>query len=264
VARARSLWDNKKSSTAKRAAFVEIEKLLKEMAVGLGYCCYCEHGEVSDIEHIYPKSLFPNKAFEWGNYLYACKKCNTGEKLDHFSVFIAKGTKVDLKHYCKQHPNKEPSTDKGLLIHLRRENPMRFLVLDLFQGTFTEHPNLEQATEKKRATYTLRLLRLNEREELIEARKNAGLAFFHLLKDYIGVQKAKTLRKVETILEKYAPKASIEFESTAAAKKQVLRMLQERVQHSNHQTVWKEIQRQSTNNPRLEKLFNQLPEALTW
>ena len=45
-----------------------------------GKCAYCEsklqHIHHGDVEHIYPKSLDPNKSFEWENLTIACEICN--------------------------------------------------------------------------------------------------------------------------------------------------------------------------------------------
>lgn len=53
------------------------EALLKETHKK---CAYCEslitHIDYGDIEHIIPKSIFPEKTFEWENLTIACGKCN--------------------------------------------------------------------------------------------------------------------------------------------------------------------------------------------
>lgn len=45
-----------------------------------GKCAYCEsklqHIHHGDVEHIYPKSLDPEKTFEWENLTFACEICN--------------------------------------------------------------------------------------------------------------------------------------------------------------------------------------------
>lgn len=45
-----------------------------------GKCAYCEskllHIHHGDVEHIYPKSLDPQKTFEWRNLTLACEVCN--------------------------------------------------------------------------------------------------------------------------------------------------------------------------------------------
>lgn len=52
-------------------------------ATGL-YCAYCEQPildpQVGDIEHILPKSEFPDFMLEWDNFLIACKPCNESFK----------------------------------------------------------------------------------------------------------------------------------------------------------------------------------------
>ena len=55
-------------------------------------CMYCEskvtHVDYGDVEHIKPKSKFPDLTYEWSNLGYACGKCNRegkGNKYDdHF------------------------------------------------------------------------------------------------------------------------------------------------------------------------------------
>ena len=41
-----------------------------------GKCCYCEKIIAKDIEHFYPKTMYPKRMFDWDNLLRACKDCN--------------------------------------------------------------------------------------------------------------------------------------------------------------------------------------------
>lgn len=54
-----------------------------------GKCCYCEsnvsHVYPGDIEHIKPKSIFPNLTFDWDNLTFVCSKCNN-KKRDYYSL----------------------------------------------------------------------------------------------------------------------------------------------------------------------------------
>ncbi|CAN5469960.1 hypothetical protein BH09CHL1_BH09CHL1_16570 [soil metagenome] len=54
-----------------------------------GKCVYCEskvrHVAPGDIEHIIPKSLFPEMTFEWSNLTFSCTECNR-RKLNNFDV----------------------------------------------------------------------------------------------------------------------------------------------------------------------------------
>jgi uncharacterized protein (TIGR02646 family) len=67
-------------------AFREIKDVLRQMASGYQNCMYCESGEATDIEHFWPKSQYPHKAYEWLNYLLACSNCNSNNKRDRFPV----------------------------------------------------------------------------------------------------------------------------------------------------------------------------------
>ncbi len=67
----------------------EIKEALEEMYSGL--CCFCESkigiSDYEHIEHLKPKSKFPELSFEWNNLNWCCSKCN-----------IAKGTKWNETH----------------------------------------------------------------------------------------------------------------------------------------------------------------------
>jgi len=60
------------------------EALLKETN---GKCAYCESSftatDYGHIEHIEPKSKFPNKIFEWTNLTLSCSKCNINKSDYH-------------------------------------------------------------------------------------------------------------------------------------------------------------------------------------
>lgn len=55
-------------------------------------CCYCEskilHIDYGDVEHLLPKSAFPEKFVEWENLSISCGKCNTN-KDDYHSRSLA-------------------------------------------------------------------------------------------------------------------------------------------------------------------------------
>ena len=56
---------------------------------GEGFCAYCERNEPSDIEHFYPQASYPQRAFDWDNYLWACSGCNSNHKRDRFPLDAA-------------------------------------------------------------------------------------------------------------------------------------------------------------------------------
>lgn len=67
-------------------AFREVRALLEEMASGRERCVYCEDSEGIAIEHFWPKSRYPQRAFDWSNYLLACTRCNSNYKRDQFPL----------------------------------------------------------------------------------------------------------------------------------------------------------------------------------
>ena len=95
------------------------------------------------------------------------------------------------------------------------------------------------ASDEIRANYTINVLRLNERQYLVQARKNAFDNF-----------KAR--------LETYRQQKN--NEATQAQ----LSNLIEGFKLENHQTVWFEMKRFHTFIPELARLFDDVPEALTW
>ncbi|EHB50138.1 MULTISPECIES: HNH endonuclease [Paenibacillus] len=62
-----------------------IKNALLEMSNNKCIFCECKLGEESkyiEVEHFYPKSLYPDEVIEWTNLLPICKRCNV-KKLDH-------------------------------------------------------------------------------------------------------------------------------------------------------------------------------------
>lgn len=74
-------WNNKKSR-----AWDDIRAELRRMATGSTRCMYCEDSYGTHIEHFYPKATYPERAYEWTNYLLACESCNSNHKRDQFPI----------------------------------------------------------------------------------------------------------------------------------------------------------------------------------
>lgn len=109
-AEARKLWRSKNNQ-----AFREIKATLAEMAPGRERYMYCEDSQGTDIEHFHPKTTYPEKAFEWENYLLACSHCNSNEKRDQFPL---------------------DDDDRPLLIDPTREDPLDHLALSPRTGKY--------------------------------------------------------------------------------------------------------------------------------
>lgn len=75
------LWKRRKNK-----AFAEIRATLRRMASGLERCMYCEDSKGTDIEHFWPKSIYPERAFDWDNYLFGCSRCNSNYKRNRFPL----------------------------------------------------------------------------------------------------------------------------------------------------------------------------------
>lgn len=238
VAAASKEWG--KRNTAKNAAFRDVRKTLETMCCGARRCGYCEDSAADEIDHVRPKSFYPEATFVWENYIYTCGLCN-GPKNNQFAVFTdPNGEFSKLQRGPKDTPT-SPLTGDMVLIHPRQENPLDFLILDL-RDTFEFFPLYEQnenAVVWQRADYTINLLTLNTRDYLPKARRSA-------------------YRDFRARLHEYARKRD------AGATPDELVKLTEAFLSCNHQGVWQEMKRQGSQIPELKALFTEVPDALTW
>lgn len=67
-------------------------------------CAFCEmipnETGYIEVEHFFPKSIYPDKTFEWANLLPSCKRCNLKKtKLDTFKTPIVKPDVDDPKFF---------------------------------------------------------------------------------------------------------------------------------------------------------------------
>ncbi|MES2387002.1 MAG: HNH endonuclease [Bacteroidota bacterium] len=235
---------NKKGSPV----FDAVKLKLKEMCSGAQRCVYCEDSYADEVEHIYPKSLYPEHCFSWDNYIYVCGQCNVA-KNNNFAVF-----RDDTGLFEKVNPKpgtviSRPPPGIAVLINPRTEDAMDYLFLDL-GGTF-EFVNLadEGTIEYDRADYTLNtILGLND--------SGHGEALRIQRRNYYGSYSAR-LAQYNSQKEKDASDPD-------------LKKLITELQGESHPTVWKEIQRHfklgllEQINKELNNLFLASPEALTW
>ncbi len=254
--RAKDAWENGK----KLGAFEDIRKILMDMCVGTGICNYCENNEATDIEHIYPKSFFPNRAFVWENYLLACKTCNSHYKLDKIAVFNPAGstTRFDVVRGTL------PPTQEVLMINPRTENPLDFWELNLRTGVFLESPPAA-TREFIKAAYTLEVLALNDRDALREAREARAKYLFQKLNTAVLIYEAADFTVLDSIVNSTEPFISInQAPSLQKEKDKLLQSIKKAIGSGPHPTVWEEIKRQQLNFPKFTALFARIPQALTW
>jgi uncharacterized protein (TIGR02646 family) len=217
------------------ATFRAVRLTLKEMCHGSRRCMYCEDAPADEVEHFKPKDLYPEVAFAWDNYLYACGPCN-GPKNNQFSVLSRKAI-VDVTR-GRDDPVVPPRKGRPALINPRKENPLDFLMLDIintFEFIVISDPG---SLESERAEYTLRVLRLNERDYLKKSRRTAYGAYRSLLREY--------------------------SEEAVAGNHAAAHRIKNYILESNHATVWAEMKRQKGSIPELQALFDRAPDALHW
>lgn len=257
AAEAIRLWDNKKSSAVGRAVFDEIKETLSTMCVSVEICNYCEQNEANDIEHIYPKSLFPNQTFRWENYLLSCKQCNTAYKSDSFSV-------LDLNHEIIDLPrNTEPPYTDGAFINPRIDNPTDFMLMNTSSFTFEVLPNLGKRNTHK-AVRTIELLQLNNRDTLIHARKSTAVYFFQTMSLLVKILGVQTIPELKDLLSPYEDEISDTL-LLDEVREHLKQSFKQNILSQQHPSVWHAIKTiESKTNPKWEQIFNAFPDALLW
>jgi uncharacterized protein (TIGR02646 family) len=228
VEAAKRAWDGKP-----RERFRAIRDVLTEMCAGEDRCMYCEDSKADEIEHVRPKSLYPEHTFRWPNYLLACGPCN-GPKGNRFSVLSKSGRKLVDVARPPRAPIVPPEEGLMLLIDPRCEDPARFLSLDLaYPFHFHARPGRSWLA-RARAEYTIQVIGLN-RDPLPKRRAHAFDNYVARLSQYVATHDPSARDRRRDAL---------------------LRL--------DHPTVWREMQRQHDRIPELRALFEQAPEALSW
>jgi len=252
-----SLWDNKSTSRIGATAFNEVRDTLSEMCVSVKICNYCEQNEANDIEHIYPKSLFPDQTFVWSNYLLACKQCNTAYKLDSFAVLDPNDDLIPVPR------GTEPPNQHGAFINPRKENPANFLILNLGSFKFDLMPGLSKVDSHK-ADKTIEVLQLNERDTLIEAREAAAKYYYHRMELLSRILQAVTTNEIDAILTPHDPDVEDTL-SLVELKAQLTASFKNDIQKCQHPSVWHSIKVvASKTSEKWARLFHEIPDALNW
>ncbi len=225
--RAVALWEAKGSGKKAKAAFAEVKRQLGKMCAQVLRCSYCEDSMGDEIEHIWPKTLFPDRAFVWSNYCLACGPCN-GPKSNRFALFTGRG-----KAWRELEQNKEPRGSAPLLLDPRVDDPTAYLMLDVLQ-TFAFVPSAGlSAREIERAKFSIEVLGLN-RDVLCQTRRVAARSYESFLNSYV---------------------------TATASQRADWRAHMER---ASHPTVWHELVRSSDKLPTMKRLLAKAPEARGW
>ena len=262
--KAKDLWNSKSSSKLKKKCFNEIKDTLEGMCVSVQICNYCEQSEANDIEHIHPKSFFPNLTFKWTNYLLACKQCNSGEKLDKCYIIDNQNTAHVLPRGI------EPLVGPIAFINPRLEDPNKFMLLDLgsngIEGTWEYMlvPGLSPLDIHK-AKKTIDILNLNSRVPLIHARKNAAIFYFERIDRLVKILETNSMDELRKILTPY-DKEGINLSLSLDDNKNIIKSGYRRdIQTHQHPSVWYSIKEiQSKIDIQWKNFFVKIPEALNW
>lgn len=245
VSKADKLWKAKTSTKQGRGAFKIVRETLAVMCVGLVRCAYCEDSLADEVEHIRPKSLFPDLTFVWANLCFACGPCN-GPKNNRYGTIHAGSLKEFFRR--RNDPVLPPPAGESALIDPRQEDPTEFLELDLggqlpdgqvLEGTFAFLPKESLSVDQKlRAAFTIDVLGLN-REVIRISRANAFGGFRARLIEY-----ADALESGATVAQLDNLKSDLLF--------------------TPHLTVFHEMRRQRVCLPAINALFTRAPAALEW
>ena len=256
VSEAQKLWKSKGGAQGE-LAFVQISKALRGMCVYVNVCNYCEQNEANDIEHIYPKSFFPSYAFTWDNYILACKQCNTAYKLDKCFVLDANGDVYEVKR------GEEPLHQTVAMINPRLEDPNKFVWLDLQTRRFEIREDLTLLDYNK-ADRTLFILQLNNRDLLIEDRKNTAIYYYQRLELLTRIMDAKSIAEIDVLLSPHDDRIDNTL-TLEQLKKSLNDSFKTHLTNFKHPSVWnsiKTIERKST--PKWKAIFDKIPEAVDW
>lgn len=256
ASKAKALWNSKGGKDGEKS-FEEIIKVLESMCVSVEICNYCEQNEGNDIEHIYPKSFFPENTFDWNNYLLACKQCNSGYKLDECHVLDNNNEVMKVKR------GEEPAYKSVAFINPRIEDPNSFMLLNTESFKFEILPEIGVMNERK-SEKTIDILELNTRATLLETRKKAATYYYERMERLTRVLQANSIEDIHQILTPYEECLDIGV-SVVELKDTIKDGFRRDIQFHSHPSVWHSIKTiESKVKAKWVRLFEILPEALNW
>jgi len=246
VDKAVELWDKKMGQAKRKRAFLLVRTELSKISYGVSRCAYCEDSGADEIEHLFPKSLFPELAFKWSNYAFACGPCN-GPKGNRFAVIKPDGA-IDEFVRKRGDPVIAPRAGTSGLVNPRAEDPMTVLELDLggraidgtdLPATFLFEPKFGlDAVQEARAKFTIDVLGLN-RELVRRSRRAAFRSFRSQLLEYTDMKGSGATNEE---LDEFR-----------------LGMLE-----MPHLTVFEEMRSQREFLPQIDDCMNRAPEIAEW
>ena len=163
------------ASVIRRGVYAAPEVKRRLRADQHGKCAYCEcrlNGDYGSVEHFRPKSGYATEsqpsaiqtpgyhrlAYSWDNLLLSCSTCNSSFKRNNFALADESRRAV---------PGDDVSGESPLLINPAAESPQDFLTVH--RHVAAPKPGLTEA-DRRRADYTISILGLNSRPDLLENR----------------------------------------------------------------------------------------------
>lgn len=256
VKQAKVLWQSKKKTNAQKSAFNRIEKALQQAG---SHCHYCEGTLGSSIEHFYPRGFYPNLTFVWENYLWSCQTCNTQYKGAKFALF-PNPTSAKVTPLIKDRSFVPPTNQDTVCLNPRVDNALDYWQLNVGTGHYQLKENLSKR-HKARAQYTLDLLQLNARPNLVKGRQQAYQDYQQLLAACAQVESTPTAAYLKELL----PKKQASFYNQALEKQQAaaLHHLHQQFINLPYKLVWKNIKAQKAEG-QLQSFFIKAPTISSW
>lgn len=191
-----------------------------------GKCCYCERKRElkreSDLEHYRPKARVAEEAdhpgywwlaYDWSNYLIACKPCNEAHKEDHFPLL--NGGRRTFS------PTDNISEENPVLINPYEENPEDYIAY-VWEESGNFLVKAVGKDDEDRGSKTIRLMQLN-RTELLDDRAEA-LEGLDALATMMKVAEQKGNRRMIDRIAKKIKQATASKRSFAGFKRAFFRL----------------------------------------
>ena len=256
---ARELWNARKNKISHKPIWEEIASKLNQAHPRPGLCQYCEYDRNSPMEHYYPKVHFPERSFQWDNYLLVCAYCNSVCKGTKFAVFSPAGSEIYVEEDIKPFP---PSHD-AVLINPRTEDPQDYILIDLGTGILLPTPGTDARGQKK-AVYTINLLHLNKNDNLVRYRKKAYAGYLQKLEEYANVSAAIDFPALLTSLSPAKRVVVSQISGFEVEKQRISNLIKADILDDPFPSVWRAIKAQRDEIPHIADLFRRVPEALNW
>lgn len=138
-------------------------RVLYSMAGVRERCMYCVDSHGSDIDHFWPKTAFPERAFRWDNFLLCCTECGR-----------FKGNRFPL------------ADGQPLLINPSEEDPWTHLDFDPQTGNIVARYDVQNNSPSPKGVATVKLFQLDRRESIAEGNRRTYSRLAKVISDSLA------------------------------------------------------------------------------